>query len=96
MATMSEQELAELLVETGHAHHAAYAASDGVDPEWAGWYGPYLQARVGDRLGRRVTRSELTYLLIRAEREHNAADDDSSWPGYYAAVILGDDGLIHR
>jgi len=88
MTTMSGQEVARLLVETGHAHHAAYAASDGVDPEWATWYAPYLQAHLEDRLGRKVTRSELTYLLIKSEREHDAADDDSAWPDYYAGVIL--------
>ena len=88
MATISTQELADLLRETGQAHHAAYRASDGFDPEWAGWYAPWLQARLGDRLGRAVTRSELTYLLIRAEREQAAAADETPWPEYYARVLL--------
>ena len=35
---LTREELAELLVETGHHHHQAYADSDGVDPEWALWY----------------------------------------------------------
>ena len=47
-----------------------------------------LQARLGDRLGRAVTRSELTYLLIKAEREQAAAADETPWPEYYARVLL--------
>ena len=81
-------ELAELLQETGAAHHRAYEQTDGTDPEWASWYAPYLQARMGDRLGRHVTRSELTYLLVKAERQQAADDDDRPWPEVYAEVLL--------
>lgn len=80
-------ELAELLTATGRHHHAAYRASDGVDPEWALWYAPYLQARLGDRLGGIPTRGELVYLLIAAERAH-AGDETVKWPDFYAAFIL--------
>ena len=85
---IDREELAGLLRETGEAHHAAFEASDGADPEWAAWYAPYLQTRLGDRLGRRVTRSELTYLLIKAERAHTEADDDRPWHEFYADVLL--------
>ena len=86
--TITLEELSSLLDETGKAHHRAFARSDGYDPEWASWYAPMLQAGIGDRLGRTITRSELTYLLIRAEREHAAAADGSPWPDFYARVIL--------
>lgn len=88
MSTIGRGELARLLRETSKAHHAAFRASDGFDPEWASWYAPYLQTRLGDRLGREVTRSELTYLLIKAERQQAAAGDESPWPQYYADVLL--------
>lgn len=88
MTTISHHELSDLLTETGGAHHTAYHTSDGVDPEWASWYGPYLQCRLGDRLGRGVTRSELIYLLVRADREQTATGDGSAWQDYYATVIL--------
>jgi NAD(P)H-hydrate epimerase len=88
VATITTQELANVLIETGQAHHKAYQGSDGFDPEWASWYGPYLQTRLGGKLGREVTRSEFTYLLIRAQREHEALGDGTSWPDYYAGVIL--------
>ena len=88
MSTIPKAELAALLKETGAAHHDAYLASDGIDPEWASWYAPYLQARLGDSLGRSVTRSELTYLLVRAERQQAAEADPSPWPEFYASVLL--------
>ncbi len=79
-------ELTDLLEATGEAHHAAFAETDGGDPEWASWYAAYLQAHLGDRLGRWLTRSELTYLLIRAEREATAGDEP--WSRAYARTIL--------
>ncbi len=36
MTTITRQELAALLVQTGGAHHQAYIESDGVDPS-IGW-----------------------------------------------------------
>jgi hypothetical protein len=88
MTTISLGDLAALLLETGAAHHHAYVTTDGVDPEWASWYAPYLQARLGDRLGRSVTRSGLVYLLVKAQRQQAAEADTSPWPEYYASVLL--------
>ena len=88
MNEISRQALADLFVETGQAHHHAYSEADGVDPEWASWYAPLLQARIGDGLGRKVSRSEIIYLLIKAQHGHEAADDGSPWPDYYAGVFL--------
>jgi len=88
LSVISKQELAAGLKETAQAHHEAYRESDGFDPEWASWYAPYLQTRIGDRLGRSLTRSELTYLLIKAQREHDAAGGGSQWPESYAGVLL--------
>ena len=33
--------IAKLLRETGHAHHEAFAATDGADPDWPIWYAEY-------------------------------------------------------
>jgi NAD(P)H-hydrate epimerase len=90
MATITRQELADLFVETGQAHHQAYIESDGVDPEWAVWYAPYLQAHLGDRLGQVLARADLVYLLVRAAREHAALDDPPPWPEFYAGLVLDD------
>jgi len=88
MAKISRQELAQLLIDAGGAHHAAYIGSDGHDPEWSAWYAPYLQTKIGDRLGRVLTRSEIVYLLIKAERQQAASGDTSPWPEYYADVLI--------
>jgi NAD(P)H-hydrate epimerase len=86
---IEERELARLIAATGRAHHAAFAASDGVDPDWAVWYAGHLQATVWDRLGDVPTRSELTYLLVAAERAYaEAGDDRGDWPAFYARYML--------
>ncbi len=86
---ISATELAELLVETGRRHHAAYIDSDGVDPEWPLWYAGYLQARLWDRGGSLPSRSLLVHLLLTAEADHGASDDGRPWPEFYAELILG-------
>ena len=81
-------ELADLLMETGHHHHQAYITSEGVDPEWALWYAGYLQARLWDRLGSVPTRSSLVHLLVQAEMDFAATPESATWPPVYAALIL--------
>jgi hypothetical protein len=83
------RELTRFLAATGRAHHAAFRASDGVDPDWAIWYAGHLQALIGDRLGSLPSRSELTYLLVAAERARaEGGDDRGDWPAFYAGYIL--------
>ena len=85
-------ELARLIAATARAHHAAFAASDGFDPDWAIWYAGHLQATVWDRLGSFASRAELTYLLIAAERAYKAADEAArgAWPESYARHLLAE------
>ena len=45
MIDRSEQ-IAQLLLQTGQAHHAAYFEADGADPDWPLWYAEYLQKRL--------------------------------------------------
>jgi NAD(P)H-hydrate epimerase len=86
--TITQPEIAELLLETGHQHHQAYADSDDVDPEWALWYSGYLQSRLWDRAGSLPTRSLLVHLLLSAERDHAATTGEVPWSRFYAGVIL--------
>ena len=90
MERIDEQELARLVATTAKAHHTAFAASDGHDPDWAIWYAAHLQAAVWDRLGSLASRAELTYLLVAAERAYASADEDARgrWPDFYARFIL--------
>ena len=84
---MTDEELAALLVETGRKHHEAYIESDGADPEWASWYAGYLQGHLWDRLGKLLSRSEITYLLIRGDRDSPQSEDSSQWSAVYARLL---------
>lgn len=85
---IDEQQLGRLIAATGRAHHAAFKASDGVDPDWALWYAGYLQATLWDRLGSVPSRSELTYLLVAADRALRETGEERGWPAFYARYIL--------
>ncbi len=86
--TITVDELAELLLETGHHHHRAYIESDGTDPEWAMWYAGYLQSRLWERAGSLPSRSLLVHLLLTAQADHEANGGDNPWPPHYGRVIL--------
>jgi hypothetical protein len=81
-------QLIDLLHETGPAHHRAYFAVNGDDPDWPLWYAEYMQARLNHILGTALTRSELTYLLVSVEKERVAADASAPWPDYYADFFI--------
>ena len=84
---MTNEELAKLLMETGHHHHGAYESSNGVDPEWALWYSGFLQSRIWDSYGEIPTRSKLVHLLLAAEEHHLATAKDKEWPPVYAEYM---------
>ncbi len=84
----SRARIADLLRETGEAHHEAFIETDGADPEWPIWYAGYLQERLGQQLDRQITQSELVYLLVLAERKHGAEASAEPWPDFYAQVLL--------
>lgn len=44
MNKVIQTELAVLVNEASHAHHAAYIESDGIDPDWAMYYAGVLLA----------------------------------------------------
>lgn len=80
--------IAGLLRETGKAHHQAFSATDGEDPEWPLWYAGYLQERLGKLLNMTFTKSELVYLLIAAEKDHALRDPGADWTTYYARFLI--------
>ena len=86
--TIDERALADVLRQAAERHHSAYLQADGFDPEWALWYAGYVQAHLWDRAGRLPSRSELTYLLVGAERAHADSGGDEPWPVFYARFLL--------
>jgi glutaredoxin len=77
-------QLVDLFLEAGRAHHAAFAATDGADPDWPIWYAEYLQAPVHEAMQVSFTKSQLVYCLMHADFEHTARAPESDWPEFYA------------
>lgn len=80
----STAELAALFIETGKAHHQAFIATDGVDPDWPIWYADYLHERIAEFLTDDHTRTELIVALVDAAGEHEARGPDEPWAEFYA------------
>ncbi len=76
--------IAELLTETGKAHHQAYLATDGEDPEWPIWYAGYLREPLAQILGAELTQSDIVYHLVAADR----AGGEGPWQEQYARRLI--------
>jgi glutaredoxin len=79
--------LIALLKETGGAHHQAFLASDGADPDWPIWYAEHLTPKLAERLDVDLTKGELVKLLLALEQEHAARGTDEAWVPFYARQI---------
>jgi NAD(P)H-hydrate epimerase len=82
------EELANLLNETGEAHHKAFASTDGVDDEWPIWYAGYLLDKMRKMLDAKFTKSELIYILVSADKENGLVAPGAYWPSFYAKFIV--------
>ena len=88
MNTERRDNLAELLQETGHAHHKAFEGTNGADPDWPIWYADYLKDPFAEQFGMNFFNSQLIYCLMDADFEHQARSPGSDWPEFYADEIL--------
>lgn len=87
--------LTERLVETGHAHHQAFLATNGADPDWSIWYaGHLLDGGLAELLGQSLSRAELARTLCELEEAHRAMDPDAEWSVFYARELV--DRLVAR
>lgn len=87
-STTPTRELALLFRETGHAHHRAFLATNGDDPDWPQWYAEYLVARLETLLGERYPADALARLLVQAEDARQARNPMPEWPEFYADFFL--------
>jgi hypothetical protein len=89
MATDVER-VAALLKEAGETHHIVYRIVDGDDPDWASWYADWLikLSEFPKILNTTPVRSELIYMLVKLDREYQAAKPSEPWERYYATELL--------
>jgi hypothetical protein len=81
--------IAVLLSEVSETHHAVYRITDGDDPDWATFYANWLVelSELDQALGAKPVRSELTYMLVRLDKEYAEQSPDEPWPQWYAARL---------
>ena len=88
MSTDLRTQLVGLFREAGRAHHEAFAASNGDDPDWPIWYADYLQEPFASRLDMKFHKSQLIYCLMNANFEHQARSPETDWSEYYADQLI--------
>lgn len=89
MAGLREQ-ITALFVEAADAHHRAFDAVNGDDPEWPMWYARYSLKRLNELLPVRLTESTLVWLLVQADRAFRSQRPDVRWQEFYADAILAE------
>jgi hypothetical protein len=80
--------LAQLFRSAGQAHHRAFAAVDGDDPEWPTWYAQYLAAPLAQLLGTPVETPQLGATLRDLDDAMRRAAPSIDWTLYYADSFL--------
>lgn len=92
---MSGSEVAAVLRRTAPAHHQAFLATDGRDPDWPLWYAEHTLEELRRLLDPDLTLSEATYLFVAADRRHRAEEGEEGeeeWATFYARVFLAEAG----
>lgn len=77
-------EITKLFEEIAEAHHHAFEATDGADPEWPIWYADHLHTGLKPLLATDLTKSRLVHCLVQVDDEHSARDPRAPWAAYYA------------
>jgi hypothetical protein len=82
--------VSELLHEAGETHHTVFRIVDGADDDWATWYSEWLTAlsELPEVLGEKPVRSELTWLLVKLDKEYTDRKPDDRWEDYYAPEVV--------
>lgn len=80
--------LVQLFVEAGSAHHRAFVATNGHDPDWPCWYAQHLAPRLEALLGRSFDVPHLALVLGDLEEQRKALRPNPEWPAFYAGFFL--------
>jgi len=86
--SQKQDAIAVLFRQAHKAHHDAYLATDGADPDWPLWYADYLHQPLAALLGASFTRSELVYLLVTLDGDIKRNAPGADWAVYYARWLL--------
>ena len=79
-----------LLHAAAETHHQVVRITDGADDDWASWYAAWLVTRseLPELLGATVVRSEVTYLLVRLDKEDAERRPEERWEDYDARELI--------
>ena len=82
--------VSDLLHEAAETHHQVFRITDGTDDDWASWYAQWLVtlSELPALLDAKVVRSELTWLLVRLDKEYTERHPDERWEDYYARELV--------
>jgi hypothetical protein len=88
--TETVAKVSDLLHEVAETHHRVFRITDGADDDWASWYSKWLTtlSELPDLLGARPVRSELTWLLVRLDKEYLERRPAERWEDYYARALV--------
>jgi hypothetical protein len=84
------KKVSELLHEAGETHHIVFRITDGADDDWASWYSTWLieHSELSDLIASKPVRSELTYMLVKLDRDYTAKAPDEPWEDWYASRLI--------
>jgi hypothetical protein len=82
--------VSDLLHDAAETHHVVYRITDGTDDDWASWYSDWLTklSELPNLLGRGFVRSELTYALVKLDKEYREQAPTEKWEDFYARGLL--------
>jgi hypothetical protein len=82
--------IAKLLHDAGETHHIVFGIVDGDDPDWATWYSDWLinLSKLPDLLAKKPVRSELTYMLVKLDKDYTSGHPAESWESWYARGLI--------
>ncbi len=82
--------VSELLHEAAETHHRVFRITDGADDDWASWYSEWLVSlsELPGLLEGKVVRSELTYVLVRLDKEYTERGPHERWEDFYAGELV--------
>jgi hypothetical protein len=83
-------EVAALLSEAAEIHAMVYRITEDEDPDWSSWYAKWLLdlSELPELMAEDISSSQLTYELVRLDREYTEFDREEPWEMFYAERLL--------